>query len=48
MKRIDRVLKQLSDLYEFNRKIRAFELRRREKANKLLKPTGNPRRQLES
>lgn len=35
MTRIDRVLKQLSDLYEFNRKLKAYELKKR--ANKSLK-----------
>ncbi len=35
MTRIDKVLKQLSDLYEFNRKIKAYELKK--KANKSLK-----------
>jgi hypothetical protein len=34
MKRIDRVLKELSDLYEFNRKIKAYQLK--EKPNKSL------------
>jgi len=37
MKKIDRILKQLSDLYEFNRKIRAYELRKKEKVNRSLK-----------
>lgn len=32
MKRIDRVLKKLSDLYEFNRKLQAYDLKK--KANK--------------
>ena len=35
MTRIDKVLKKLSDLYEFNRKIKAYELKK--KANKSLK-----------
>jgi len=35
MTRIDRVLKKLSDLYEFNRKIKAYELKK--EANKSLK-----------
>ncbi len=44
MTRIDSVLKKLSDLYEFNRKIKAYDLRERPRANKSLKPTGDPRR----
>jgi hypothetical protein len=32
MKRIDSVLKKLSDLYEFNRKLKTFELKK--EANK--------------
>jgi len=44
MKKIDKVLKQLSDLYDFNRKIRSFVLRKKEKANQSLKPTGKHQR----
>ena len=44
MKKIDRVIKKLSDLYEFNRKIKAYVLVKKEKANKPLKPTDSPRR----
>jgi hypothetical protein len=44
MKKIDRVLKHLSDLYEFNRKIRTYAVRKMERANTSLKPTENPRR----
>jgi len=42
MTRIDKVLKKLSDLYEFNRKIKAYELREKQKAESP-KPTSNPR-----
>jgi len=35
MTKIDKVLKKLSELYEFNRKIKAFQLK--ERANKSLK-----------
>jgi hypothetical protein len=35
MKRIDGVLRKLSDLYEFNRKLKAYDLKK--KANKSLK-----------
>jgi len=35
MTRIDKVFKKLSDLYEFNRKIKAYELKKN--ANKSLK-----------
>jgi hypothetical protein len=34
MKRIDSILKKLSDLYEFNRKLKAFQLKK--KTNKSL------------
>ena len=34
MKRIDSILKKLSDLYEFNRKLKAFQLKK--KTNKAL------------
>jgi hypothetical protein len=37
MTKIDRLLKKLSDLYEFNRKIKAYKLRAKEGANKSLK-----------
>lgn len=33
MKKIDRVIKKLSDLYEFNRKIKTYALRKKERAN---------------
>jgi hypothetical protein len=29
MKRIDRVLEKLSDLYEFNRKLQAYDLKKK-------------------
>jgi len=41
MKKIDKVLKKLSDLYEFNRKIKTYVLK--EKANKPMQPTRNTR-----
>ena len=44
MTKIDKALQKLSDLYEFNRKIKAYELREKETAKRSLKPTGNPRR----
>ncbi|MDZ7597295.1 MAG: hypothetical protein U5J82_03145 [Desulfobacterales bacterium] len=37
MTRIDKVLKKLSDLYEFNRKIKAYQFREKRRANKSLK-----------
>ncbi|MDQ1333227.1 MAG: hypothetical protein QG552_177 [Thermodesulfobacteriota bacterium] len=37
MTKIDRVLKKISDLYEFNRKLKAYELKEKERANKSLK-----------
>jgi len=44
MTKIDKVLRKLSDLYEFNRKIRTYELREKEKTNKSSKPTDKPQR----
>ncbi|MFA5159232.1 MAG: hypothetical protein WC484_01865 [Candidatus Omnitrophota bacterium] len=38
MTRIDKILKALSDLYEFNRKIKTYTLK--EKANKPIQPLG--------
>ena len=35
MTKIDRILKKLSELYDFNRKLKAYKLK--EKANKSLK-----------
>ena len=35
MTKIDRILKKLSELYEFNRKLKAYDLKK--KANKSLK-----------
>ncbi len=43
MTKIDSVLKKLSDLYEFNRKITAYKLKKKEKADKSLKPTSHAR-----
>lgn len=37
MTRIDKVLKKLSDLYEFNRKIKAYQFREKRRANMPLK-----------
>lgn len=33
MKKIDRVLKQLSDLYEFNRRLKRYKLKKKETVN---------------
>jgi len=35
MTRIDKVLKKLSELYEFNRSIKGYVLRRKERANRV-------------
>lgn len=35
MKKINKVLKQLSDLYEFNRRIKGYALKKREAANRV-------------
>jgi len=43
MTKIERVLKKLSDLYEFNRKIKSYALKKEEKANKSVQPTQNSR-----
>jgi hypothetical protein len=37
MTRIDKVLKKLSDLYEFNRKIKAYHFREKRRAKRSLK-----------
>ncbi len=42
MKKIDRVIKKLSDLYEFNRKIKTYKLGKKERANKSLKRDARP------
>jgi hypothetical protein len=34
MKKIDKKLKQLSDLYEFNRRLKKYRLKSKETANK--------------
>jgi len=41
MTKIDKVLKKLSDLYEFKRKLRTYALK--EKAQKPIPPTRNTR-----
>jgi hypothetical protein len=46
MKKIDRILKQLSDLYEFNRRIKGYELKRKESAHKPLEKAAADRRVL--
>jgi hypothetical protein len=43
MTKIDKVLKKLSDLYEFNRKIKGYVLRKKAKA-KSIQPTRDTRR----
>jgi hypothetical protein len=43
MTRIDRILKKLGELYEFNRKIKSYALKKEEKANKPIQPTRNTR-----
>jgi hypothetical protein len=35
MKKIDKVLKQLDDLYEFNRRIRRYEVKKKKAAKKI-------------
>jgi hypothetical protein len=36
MKKINRILKQISDLYEFNRRIKGYKLRKKEAVGKQL------------
>jgi hypothetical protein len=43
MTRFDKVIKKLSDLYEFNRKIKSYAWKKKEKANKPIQPTRNTR-----
>jgi hypothetical protein len=38
MTKIDKVLTRLSDLYEFNRELKAYELKEYEKADKRVRP----------
>jgi hypothetical protein len=33
MKKVDKILKQLSDLYEFNRRIKGYKLKKKESAD---------------
>jgi len=42
MKKMDKILKILSDLYEFNRKIKAYAFKK--EANNLLQPMPSPPR----
>jgi hypothetical protein len=44
MKKINRVLKELSDLYEFNRRIKGYELKKKEAAKKRLEKEAADRR----
>jgi hypothetical protein len=39
MTKIDKVLKKLSDLYEFNRKIKSYSVKKKEKAGQSVQPT---------
>ncbi len=43
MTKIEKVLKKLSDLYEFHRKIRGYAVKKKERANKPIQPTRNTR-----
>jgi len=43
MTKIERVLKKLSDLYEFNRKIKGYVFKKGRRANKPIQPTRNTR-----
>jgi hypothetical protein len=43
MTKIEKVLRKLSELYEFNRKIKSYTLKKKEKASKPFQPTRNTR-----
>jgi hypothetical protein len=43
MKKINKILKQLSDLYEFNRRIKDYELRKNETTDKRLEKDASVR-----
>jgi hypothetical protein len=43
MTKIDKVLKKLSELYEFNRKLKGYVVKRKEKAGRPIQPTRNAR-----
>jgi len=46
MKKINRILKQLSDLYEFNRRIKGYELKKKETADKRLEKDASAREEI--
>jgi hypothetical protein len=47
MKKIDKILRQLSDLYEFNRRIKGYKLKKKESADKPLEKAAADRRVLQ-
>lgn len=44
MKKINRILKELSKLYEFNRRIKSYKLKKKEASDKRLETDTTPRR----
>jgi len=42
MKKINRILKQLGDLYEFNQRIKGYTLKKREATNRVVKGFSHP------
>jgi len=48
MKKIDRVLKQLSHLYEFNRRLKTYRMKNKGPAKKRLERDANDRRTSQS
>jgi len=42
MKKIDRILKQLGDLYEFNQRIKSYALKKREATNRVAEGLSPP------
>jgi hypothetical protein len=46
MKKINRILKQLSDLYAFNRRIKGYEPKKKETADKRSEKDASPREEI--
>jgi len=42
MKKINRILKQLGDLYEFNQRIKGYALKKREATNRVAESSSPP------
>jgi len=46
MKKIEKVFSQLSQLYEFNRKLKTYRLKKENKANQIVRADGKKRSRL--